>query len=457
MADLAQRALESWVARMDDDAEEPLEKAVGVVRKEHERLLEAMAHGYSRALEASSWTVPGVLHQTRVAADVVESARGRTAYFLVDALRYEMGLELAERLRTTEDLRLVPALTVLPSITPLGMAALLPEASGSYSVVERQGKLAARVDGSEMSVLAERKKFLAARRPGSRDLDLGRLLQKSTRSLRKRLDGVDLFVVRSQSIDALGETDGGHLARQIMDTIVGNVARAVRKLAKIGFERFVIAADHGHQFSLRKREDMLLDKPGGDTVDLHRRCWAGRGGATAPACIRVSGQKLGYDTDLDFLFPRGLAVFRTGGDLAYHHGGISLQEMVVPVLSLRIPPAEIQETARTPAGLAGYPATITNRTFGLRLLVQKDLFTEPIVAVRLVLVAQGQEVGRVGMAVEADLDRTTTTVKVPPGVPVNVAMMLTHDDLSTLRIVAQDPATDAILGQSEDLPVKLGI
>lgn len=194
-----------------------------------------------------------------------------------------MGGDLAEQLADGDDLRLVPALTVLPSITPLGMAALLPKASASYSVVERKGKLAARVDGSEMSSLPERRKFLLARRPGAQDLDLGSLLQKSTKALARSLHGVEVLVVRSQSIDGLGEMDGGLLARQIMDTIVGNVARAVRKLAKIGFERFVIAADHGHQFSIRKGEDMLLDKPGGDKVDLHRRCWAGRGGQTPAA------------------------------------------------------------------------------------------------------------------------------------------------------------------------------
>ena len=202
---------------------------------------------------------------------------------------------------------------------------------------------------------------------------------------------------------------------------------------------------------------MLLDRPGGESVDLHRRCWAGRGGQAAAATVRVSGEQLGYDTDLDFIFPRGLAVFRTGGDLASHHGGISLQEMVVPVLSLRIPSAAIEEGAKAPVELSGYPSTLTNRTFGLQIVVERDLFSEPLVPVRVVLVAEGQEVGGVGMAVDAELDRATATVRVPPGEPVNIAMMLTRDDVAKVRIVAQDPATDGILGQSEELPVKLGI
>ena len=122
-----------------------------------------------------------------------------------------------------------------------------------------------------------------------------------------------------------------------METVIGNIARAARKLASAGVESFVVTADHGHQFALRKEEDMRIDAPGGDTVELHRRCWIGRGGATPPGTIRVSAAELGYDSDLDFVFPTGLGVFKAGGDLAYHHGGISLQEMVVPVVTFRIP------------------------------------------------------------------------------------------------------------------------
>ncbi len=61
----------------------------------------------------------------------------------------------------------------------------------------------------------------------------------------------------------------------------------------------------------------------------------GRGGTTPPGTVRVSGAELGYDTDLDFVFPTGLGVFKAGGGLSYHHGGISLQEMVIPVLTFQ--------------------------------------------------------------------------------------------------------------------------
>jgi hypothetical protein len=434
--DLAQRLLEAWIAKMDEEPEPSLEKALGLLRSAYETLLKDMAEGFTEALSANGWTVPGVLHQTRVFPEVVEAAGGRVAYFLVDALRYEMGADLAEQLRDAVDLRLVPAVTALPSITPIGMAALLPGASTSFTVVDHKGKLAARIEDSVLPGVAERRKFLKARRPEAREIDLGELLHKSTNAIQRKLENAPLVVVRSQSIDGLGEMDGGHLARQLMDTLVGNVARAVRKLAKVGVEHFVISADHGHQFSLRKEEDMTLDKPGGDTVELHRRCWAGRGGQTPGACVRV---------------------YAAGGDLAYHHGGVSLQEMVVPVLSLRMPVAEEVAPSAGKLTIEGYPTVLTNRTFGMRLFFQGDLFTQEAVPVRLVILAEGQEVGQTGMAPGEEFDRRTGKLLLPPGKVVSVGMMLTREGFERVRIVAQDPSTDAVLAQTEEIPVKLGI
>lgn len=456
--DRAQRALESWVAKLDDDPEPALEQAVGLVRRHHEALLQDMAHAWSQALVEAGWSVNGVLHQTRIYPEHVEPVRGRVAYFFVDAMRFEMAADLVEQLAGAEDLRLMPAVGALPSITKIGMAALLPGASASFSVVEHKGALASRIGSSVLPDLAARMKYLKAVRPDARDIDLGELLQKTTRALEKQLDGIALIVVRSQSIDGLGEMDGGLLARQIMDTVVGNLARAVRKLAKIGVEHFVVTADHGHQFSVRKDEDMLMDKPGGQTVDQHRRCWAGHGGATPQASVRVGGANLGYDTPLDFVFPKGIAVFRAGGDLAFHHGGISLQEMVVPVVTLRIPsrPAT-QGGGAAKLQIDGFPTVLTNRTFGLRVALPPQLFPGEPVPARLLLLADGQEVGRAGMAVDAEFDRTTATVVVPPGKVVSVAMMLTRDEIKKFRIVALDPATDAVLAQSDDIDVKLGM
>jgi len=82
-------------------------------------------------------TAPVALHQTRIFSEVVAAQPKPVAYFLVDAMRFEMGAELAERLPKTSEVSVKHALGVLPSITPIGMAALQPGASSSFSVIEQ--------------------------------------------------------------------------------------------------------------------------------------------------------------------------------------------------------------------------------------------------------------------------------------------------------------------------------
>jgi hypothetical protein len=454
-ADGLHRRLEAWVAGMDEEPE--AEQALAVIRHEHEHLLRAMADGFAKALAASGWTVPGALHQTRIYPDVVQTMGGRVAHFLVDAMRFEMGAELSRQIEGARDLRVQAAVAALPTITPVGMAALLPGASASFDVVEAKGKLAARVEGTDMPGLNERLKLLKAKVPDVVEMTLGKLLGGSAKDLAKKISTASLVVVRSQEIDFVGEMDGDLLARQVMDTVIGNLARAVKKLAAAGIEHFVISADHGHQFSVRKDDDMKTDNPGGVTLDLHRRCWIGHGGSTPPGAVRVAGGELGYHTDLDFIFPTGLGVFKAGGGLTFHHGGFSLQELVVPVISLRMAAGKPAEVPGVQVRIEDCPPQVTNRTFGLKLAASGDLLATEALVLRVLLMSGAEEVGRAGLSVGGELDRVSGTLSLALGTQASVGMMLTNDTCQSLRVVVLDARTDGVLAESDGLPVKLGI
>jgi len=376
-----------------------------------------------------------------------------------------MGVELAERLPRGSEVSLRPAIGVLPSITPIGMAALMPGAAASFSIGDQGGKLGARIEDSFLPDLSARRKLAAARIPKLVDLSLDELLSLSVSKLAKKIEGAPLVIVRSQEIDHAGEAGFVFQARQVMDTVIDNLARAIRKLASAGVENAVVSADHGHLFFAADRdESMRVDSPGGQTVDLHRRCWIGRGGATPPGCVRVSAAALGYSSDLELVFPSGSAVFRAGGDLAFHHGGPSLQELVVPVLTVRTPARPTPGAATAPPGgpivASGLPSAVTNRIFSVTLALGEKQMTLGAtgVLVRPLLMAAGKQVGLVGMAVDAPFDRATGCVTLEPGKPVTVAFLLSDESGTALRIVVQDPATDAELYRSPaDIPVRLGV
>ncbi|MYG27515.1 MAG: PglZ domain-containing protein [Boseongicola sp. SB0677_bin_26] len=450
--DRAQRRFEAWLPKLE---EEPDERAVAAVRSSYEAVLNMLASGFTRSLADAGWAVEGVRKQTSIFDSLVRPEKGRVALFLVDAMRYEMGAELAERLQDHGEVVIDPAVGVLPSITVTGMAALMPGASTSYDIIEHRGKLAVEVDGSVLPDLRARKRHLSARIPSSVDLDLGELLGLSRSKLTNRIGRHDLIVVRSQEIDAFGEGGFSYQARSVMDTAINDLARAVRRLAGIGISRTVIASDHGHLFAAEDRDDsMRIDAPGGDRVELHRRCWIGRGGTTPNGCERIGARDLGNDTDLEIVFPASCGVFRAGGDLSFHHGGPTLQEMVIPVITVRstAPAPEDGRTAKLAIG--DVPTAITNRMFSVKLSYASMLGTDA--PVMPTLMSNGRQVGRVGMALGADL-QSDGSVALAAGTEATVGFMLDDDSVDSVRIVVLDPATDAELYRSPEIPVHLGV
>jgi hypothetical protein len=174
----------------------------------------------------------------------------------------------------------------------------------------------------------------------------------------------------------------------------------------------------------------------------------------------VTAAALGYDSDLDFVFPIGSGVFKSGGDLAFHHGGPSLQELVIPVVAVRTKAPARDRSSAGPVTATGIPDAVTNRIFSVSIHLDGknlSLFSSDLL-VRPLLIFDGKQVGAVGMAVDGEFDRTTGCIKLQAGKPVTVAFLLSDESVPSLRIVIQDPATDAELFRSPtDIPIRLGV
>ena len=378
-------------------------------------------------------------------------------FILADALRYEMGVELKRLLEYAVELSIQPAVAAIPTITPVGMASLMPGAAESFSAVECGKELGGKIADSTVGNLNDRRKFWKGRVPDVVDLELDKVLSHSNAQLKKSIAGAPLLLVRSVEIDAMGEGGNTFLARQVMDTAINNIARAIKRLASLGVSRFVVAADHGHLFIHERDESERIDKPGGEQVSLHRRCWAGRGGSTPPSTVRISAAQLGYDSDLDFVFPTNNAVFKAGGDLAYYHGGLSLQELLVPVLSIRMPTETKAPQSDVTVTLTKVPDKIANRIVTFGIATTNSLFAGDEIVVRPVLLSNGRHVGHVGMVLDAIHDSLTHCVRIKPGSACTVGVQLLRDDIESVEIVVLDPETDRILAKSNKIPVKLGI
>jgi hypothetical protein len=80
--------------------------------------------------------------------------------------------------------------------------------------------------------------------------------------------------------------------------------------------------------------------------------------------------------------PRSAGVLKAGGSLWYHHGGTSVQEVLIPLLSLRCNPAgTAEENSKAPkakrskrnAWPGELPEKITNRILMLPIELPVDL------------------------------------------------------------------------------------
>jgi hypothetical protein len=122
----------------------------------------------------------------------------------------------------------------------------------------------------------------------------------------------------------------------MMDDVLTSLRRAFRVLVELGVETIVFTADHGYLFGDELDSDMKIDPPGGNTVDLHRRVWVGHGGSAGESYLRARSADFGLSGDFEIAVPWNFACFKVpAGAKAYFHGGMSPQELVIPVVTLR--------------------------------------------------------------------------------------------------------------------------
>jgi hypothetical protein len=363
LLDTHHRHMESRKYNFEFDAggeHQGLEKLITKAEQRYTEVGSALAKHFVTHFHKVKQPVKGLLRQRDFYETQVKPKLdgGKVAYVWVDALRFEMARELCRLLKDDFDLAIQPAIGTAPTITEIGMAALLPKAHQSAKVVGvGGGKLALEVGGK---VIKDRKDRVAFLKENAGvpvfDCKLDDLLPKPKTKVKDGIQTAKLVLVTSQEIDELGEGDNIAQARLQMDGVLGHLRRGVRILADHGITTIILAADHGHLFADEIGEDMKIDAPGGDTADLHRRVWVGVGGTAEPSYLRTPLKALGVESDLDLATPWTFAIFKSkGGGRAYFHGGLSPQEVIVPVVCLT-------STAKMGAATTGIAWTLTPGT-----------------------------------------------------------------------------------------------
>lgn len=289
-----------------------------------------------------NWRIEGTENQHQFYARKVKPVlnRGdvrRVFVVISDAFRYEAAQELTADLNGRFRFRaeLTSILGVLPSYTALGMASLLPHTSLTYGA---KGEVLA--DGRSTVGLENRGKIL--------ETSDGVAIMADTLTGMKKEDGRAFIrdhrvvYVYHNVVDAVGDSASTE------DDTFGGVRRTISELANLvrhiinslNGSYVIVTADHGFLFqhaapTVTEKSVLGGDKPAG-TVIAKKRYLLGRDLPSDDCVYRGTTEATaGADGDMEFWLPKGINRFHFTGGARYVHGGAMLQEIVVPVVTVR--------------------------------------------------------------------------------------------------------------------------
>lgn len=444
--DRYERLFENALTACEDYAE--LTPLVELCRRRYRDAALRMQDQFLEAVGREGWPPERVPRQTRVFDDHVApalEAREKVAYFMVDSLRYEMGRDLGEALARVGEERIGYAASVFPTITDCGMAALLPKADGVFRLVEKDGEVFTALGTRLLKTSGDRMKLLKEHYGDRfRDVTLDDMLGMS-RNRRSKLGQVDLLVVRTQDPDIIGENLGVYRARKYLSDVIGDIMSAVKIVIEAGFKRIVVSSDHGHIQLPEILPGDVVSEPEGTWVKRKRRCRLGGGLSSGSGTVTLKAERLGVSGDIeDACIPLGFKVFSEGS--TYFHGGMSLQEALVPVITLLSRGGEIAEGGKPEIEVRYRSDKFTTRVIGLNILYRGDMFGTPV-SVRVdAYDGPTAKAKPVGEAADCDArDEKTREVRLEPDEETPVPVLIDPDfEGPEVEIRISDPETRVV-------------
>lgn len=448
-ADRLHREFEQAVSDSDwQDVHGVMTPVVQMVRKHYGKLVEKVQVIFTRHVAQSGWPVAGQLSNAdvfdRIVAPKLQKNGHKVAYFMIDALRYELGVALERQLTDDGQVEVQAAMAQLPSITPVGMASLLPGAGQQLRIKNGEQGFMPMLGDQVVDTVAQRMDVF--RKKYGQRFEEGRL-EDYVRGRFNFSPETDLLVLRAVEIDSHFENHPDTAPTEITNALK-RIRVAIHKLKERGFHEVVIATDHGFFMNTHAGAGDVCTKPAGNWIGIHERCALGDGAGDGNHLV-VSAEKMGIRGDFaKFAAPHSLAAYRSG--LLYYHGGISLQECVVPVIIMQLK-ASIQPTLHKASVSMGYKngaKAITTRMPVIDLTVETtDIFSTEN-DFEILLEAHNSKGDVVGEAKAGGaVNPATGTLTLKPGDKIQVTIKMQMDFEGKFKIKALHPTTYAVYCQ----------
>lgn len=312
--------------------------------------------------------IPFVSDQMRVE---IWQKPGKRAVIIVDGLRYDNALEIQEALGGG-NASVVPLLAALPTITPIGMTAILPLDRDEITLEIKNNYPHPKAKGRDTSVRDNRIIILTQFGADCREIE------EVENTSACPLDLGDLLVVFGHDeLDTIGHGSSAGLIRHV-DREIEHLVRLVRKLHQWGYPEVHIVTDHGY---ILLNEDKLPPEVRCDKkwclVHKERFALLSTGTATPLATLPFL-----WDEEVRVAVPPGLAFFKA--EKSFSHGGATLQEVIIPHLISRSKPKE--------------------RRVGVEVILPTLELVRS--AVKVILRPKSEATGGVQMSLQVESDRT---------------------------------------------------
>lgn len=321
------------------DKKEDIEAVQAVIRAVYAPWLESCAIAFQKLVKPSYAVI-----QSKAPADISEITKGTVIVF-ADGLRFDLAHKLKPRLAERGlQFELSWRWTALPTVTPTAKPAVSPITAlfaGDETCQEFKPRIkdVARAS-SPYATKPEGCSTFSAGKDLTSDRFKQLLEERGCQVLSdKKLGQPDgIAWIEYGSIDTTGHKDGWKLAKRLPDELNG-LCEIITMLLEGGWKKVKVVTDHG-----------WLLMPGGlPKLDLPKYLAETRWGR----CAHI---KEGVQSDLPSVpwhwastvhiaVPPGIGVFKTS--LEYTHGGLSLQECLVPEMTISSAAPVVAEVAVT--------------------------------------------------------------------------------------------------------------
>jgi uncharacterized protein (TIGR02687 family) len=421
---------------------------------------------WSQSVESEmkdKWTLPGITNQQdfykRYVAPKVHKGE-RIFVIISDALRYEVGVELADKLNaeTMGACEIEPILSVVPSVTKLGMASLLP-----HREIDIDENARVFVDGRSSSGIENRKGIIESTVSDSVAVHAQEMLAMNKAGRREYFKGKKLIYIYHDSIDAMGDKASTEIyAFSAVERAIDEISSLVKIIRDdLSGTNILITADHGFVYQREALEESdKIVKEDIRSIEVKRRYMLSKEKREMDGILNINMDSIiKNEHQLTAYVPKATIRFKIQGyGVNFVHGGASLQEVVVPLIqikNMRRGQANSREIIKVDIKLTNTIRKITNSLFHLSFF-QTEKVEEKVVP-RSVMIYMADDNGAIISNEETIIGDRTSNNPEERTFKLRFALKtITYDKNKHYYLTMKDVETGVIL---EKIPfnINLGI